>query len=516
MKPPLLHLSAEDVRHALPMRDAFAQLSRGGRLMKNNKLIALIPLLLAPLVALCAAEIPKSQGRPNILFLMADDWSSPYAGVLGDPVVKTPTFDRVAREGVLFHNAFVSAPSCTPSRLAIATGQWHWRLKEGVSLSGSIREGVPVYPEMLQAAGYQIGHARKGAEPSDHEFTHRDPFGPKFKSFEEFFAQRKAGEPFCFWYGAGEPHRPYRFGEGRKDGMDPAKVKLPACLPDTETTRNDFCDYLHRIQLYDTFCAQILALLEKSGDLENTIIVMSGDNGLPFPRCKATLYDTGTHVPLAIRWGAKVKGGRSVSDLVSLTDLAPTFLEAAGLKAPAEMTGRSLMPILKSEKSGRLDANRTAVFTGMERHVFTQPCRAIRTAEFLYIRNFELEKWPTLEKSEPFPPIDYGNGEWLTGGSAFPLNLEQSPTLQFMFAHRDDAGVKRFFTLACSPRFEAELFDLKADPDQLRNVAADPKYAATRKRLEEQLMTELRNSGDPRASITHEIREDSGRKTSTK
>ena len=269
--------------------------------------------------------------RPNILFLMADDWSSPHAGALGDPVVKTPTFDRVAREGVLFPNAFASAPSCTPSRLAVATGQWHWRLKDGANLGGSLGEGVPVYPELVQAAGYWIGFARKGAEPSGHKFTHRDPFGPRFKTFEEFIARRKAGEPFCFWYGAGEPHRPYRFGEGEEAGLNPAKVKLPDCLPDNETTRRDFADYLHRIERYDSDCARILALLEKSGELENTIVVMSGDNGMPFPRCKATLYDTGTHVPLAIRWGRTIKGGRTITDFVSLTDLAPTFLEAAGL-----------------------------------------------------------------------------------------------------------------------------------------------------------------------------------------
>ncbi len=134
-----------------------------------------------------AAAAPAT--RPNILFLMADDWSAPHARALGDPVVNTPTFDRVAREGALFSHAFASAPSCTPSRLAIATGQWHWRLKEGSTLGGSLREGVPVYAVLLEAAGYRIGFARKGAEPSDHKFTHRDPFGTRYKTFSEFMAE---------------------------------------------------------------------------------------------------------------------------------------------------------------------------------------------------------------------------------------------------------------------------------------------------------------------------------------
>ena len=191
---------------------------------------------------------------------MADDWSSPYAGVLGDPVVKTPTFDRVAREGVLFQNAFVSSPSCTPSRLAVATGQWHWRLQDGANLGGSLREGVPVYPELLQAAGYQIGFARKGAEPSDYKYTNRDPFGPRHKTFEEFLAQRTGRHAVLFLVRRRRAASPVSFWRRRSNaGLDPAKVKLPGCLPDNETTRRDFADYLHRIQRYDSDCARMLA-----------------------------------------------------------------------------------------------------------------------------------------------------------------------------------------------------------------------------------------------------------------
>jgi arylsulfatase A-like enzyme len=436
--------------------------------------------------------------RPNILFLMADDWSSPHAGALGDPVVKTPTFDRVAREGVLFSNGFASAPSCTPSRLAIASGQWHWRLDDGANLGGSLREGVPVYPELLQAAGYRIGFARKGAEPSDHKFTHRDPFGPRYKTFAEFMTRHRDGEPFCFWYGAGEPHRPYQFGEGSRAGIVPANVKLPACLPDNETTRRDFADYLHRIQRYDADCARMLALLEKSGELEDTIVIMSGDNGMPFPRCKATLYDTGTHIPLAIRWGRAIKGGHTITDFVSLSDLAPTFLDAAGLRAPPEMTGRSLMQILGSGKSGQVDATRISVLTGMERHVFAQPGRALRTAEFLYIRNFDLRRWPRIETVEPYPRINYAKGEWVAGAKAFPLNIEPSPTLEYVLDHRDTPAIKPYYALATGPHPQEELYDLKADPAQLHNVAGQPRYAQALAQLREGLVAALRAAGDPR------------------
>jgi iduronate 2-sulfatase len=281
--------------------------------------------------------------RPNIVFCMADDWSWPHAGILGDPVVKTLNFDRIAREGVLFENAFVSTPSCTPSRLSILAGQHHWRLREGASLGGSLREEYPVYTEMLQKAGYHIGRFGKGVWTSKHTFRKRDSFGERFRSFDEFLKDRKPDEPFCYWHGGQDPHRPYELGVGVKSGMNLANVKVPACLPDSETVRSDVADYLWEVQRFDSEVGEIVARLKAMGELDNTIIVVSGDNGMPFPRCKATLYDQGTRVPLAIRWGSKVKGRRQVEDFVSLCDLAPTFLEAAGVKRPEQMTGRSLL-----------------------------------------------------------------------------------------------------------------------------------------------------------------------------
>ena len=114
---------------------------------------------------------------------MGDDWSWPHAGILGDPVVKTPTFDRIAREGVLFENAYVSAPSCTPSRFAIVSGQYHWRLESGANLGGSLKSDVPVYPDLFASVGYRTGFCRKGASPSKYEFRGNDPFGARFKNF---------------------------------------------------------------------------------------------------------------------------------------------------------------------------------------------------------------------------------------------------------------------------------------------------------------------------------------------
>ncbi len=446
---------------------------------------------------LCAGVPVSAQnpGRPNILVLMAGDWSSPHAGALGDPVAKTPTFDRMAREGVVFGRAYASCPSPTASRMAIATGQWHWRLHEGANVGGSLHEGVKLYAESLQAAGYQTGFTGQGEEPDNQPSTHRNPFGDRFESFEDFQARREGGRPFCFWYGADEPRRPYHYQEGGKDGMDPTKVTLPACLPDNEVSRNDFCDYLHEVQRFDADAAGVIDTLEKSGELDNTIIVMSSDGGMPFPRGKATHYDTGTHVPLVIRWGAKVKAGRSVDDFVSLCDLAPTFLEAAGLAVPPEMTGRSLLCAIQP---GPGDTARNHVLTGMDKHVYKSPSRAIRTKDFLYIQNFAPQDWPTGDTGKPSPKIDFAAGEQPAFDGAFSFNIDPSPTKQFILDHRKEPAVKPFYDLACGRHPDEELYDLDTDPDELHNVSSLPRYQQQKRALLERLQAELRAARDPR------------------
>lgn len=455
----------------------------------TRSLLALVLTACSPLFA--------SATKPNILVLIGDDWSWPHAGSLGDPVVKTPTFDRLVKEGVHFTHAFVSSPSCTPSRFAIATGQYHWRLESGANLGGSLPNGTPVYSELLEQAGYQIGFSRKGAQPSKHEHTGRDPFGKNFKSFPEFFTRREEGKPFCFWYGAGEPHRPYLSGAGVTAGLDPAKVVIPPGLPDNETTRRDICDYLERVQRFDRDAGRILKLLETTGELENTIVVMTSDNGMPFPRCKSTLYDLGTRVPLVVRWGAKVKGGRSVEDFVSLTDLAPSFLEAAGLPIPGVMTGRTLIPILNSSESGQIEAARTHVLSGMEQHVFPNPSRAIRTSDYLYIRNFEPATWSTGRGEGDPPSFDFTKRHWPSGAEAFSYNIDPSPTKQWMLQHPDDLASKLCF----AQRPEEELYDLHNDPGQLRNLAGEADYKLQQEGLRSLLEAQLVASNDPRIEI---------------
>jgi len=445
-----------------------------------------------------SAQDGGTRPRPNILLCIADDWAWPHASIAGDPVVKTPAFDRVAREGVLLENAFVTAPSCTPSRGSILTGQWHWRLEEGASLWSTLPARFAVYPDLLETAGYHVGVTRKGWGPGRIEpgGRTRNPAGRSYKDFRAFLEARPPGAPFCFWFGSTDPHRPYEPGSGVSSGMKRQNVRVPACLPDDEIVRSDLCDYYWEVQRFDREVSELLGWLEASGDLDNTLVVVTGDNGLPFPRCKSNLYDLGTHVPLAIRWPARVPGGRIVKDFVSLQDLAATFVEAASLTPPSQMTGHSLIGILTSEKSAHAESGRDHVLTGKERHAWVRkgglgyPCRAIRTHDFLYIRNYEPDRWPAGDPIDGGAPY-YPN--WSYG------DIDGSPTKTYMLEHADKPHVKRLFELACAKRPAEELYDLRRDPEQLDNVAGVPDYAAARKELAAALQAELAATGDPRA-----------------
>jgi len=440
----------------------------------------------------------SSGARPNILFCIADDWSWPHASIAGDAVVKTPTFDRVAREGVLFENAFVTAPSCTPSRGSIVTGQWHWRLEEGGNLWSTLPVKFDVYPAMLEAAGYHVGCTRKGWGPGRHEpgGRTRNPAGPHYRDFATFLQARPEGRPFCFWFGSQDPHRDYTWESGVQSGMNAADVTVPACLPDCETVRKDLCDYYWEVQRFDREVGELLALLAEREELDNTLVVITGDNGLPFPRCKSNLYDLGTNVPLAVRWPARVTSGRTVTDFISLQDLAPTFLTAAGLEPTEAMTGRSFLSILTSGRAGRVDRRRDHVLTGKERHAWVRqdglgyPCRAIRTDAFLYIRNFKPDRWPAghpVDGGEPYyPNRAYGD-------------IDNSPSKTYMMEHRDDPKVKPLFDMAFEKRPAEELYDLKQDHDQIRNVVDRPEYGEIKRELAAKLMAELTASRDPRA-----------------
>jgi arylsulfatase A-like enzyme len=441
------------------------------------------------------ADEPRAPARPNILLCMADDWGWPHAGAYGDKVVKTPVFDRLAGEGVLFEHAFVSSPSCTPSRNALLTGQQFYRLEAGANLWSTLDIHYPNFMFLLRAAGYEIGHWRKAWGPGDFRKGGyaEHPCGAN-SNFSSFMKKRDKDRPFCFWFGTSDPHRGYVKGSGIKHGIDAASVHVPRFYPNTTEIRSDIADYYFEVQRWDADVGRAITLLEDAGELDNTIIVMTGDHGMPFPRCKGNLYDWGARVPLAIRWGRTVKPNRSVTDFVSLTDLAPTFLQAAGVDVPEEMTGHSLLPILKSGAKGRVDSRRDYMVFGRERHTPAQkkpsthgyPARAMRTDRWLLVLNLQPDRWPA--------GVPKGANHRI-GSFA---DCDNGPTKSAILRMKADPNSRRFYDLCFARRGAVELYDCERDPDQTHNLADDPQHIETVRQLRSQLVEYLKTTLDPR------------------
>lgn len=457
--------------------------------MKTRSILLLtIILLLWPLLG----SAKDNGGLPNILFCFADDWCWPDAGIYGDKVVRVPNFERVAKEGALFTRAYSAAPSCTPSRAAILTGRAVHSLEEGANLHGFLPKKFEVYPDILEKAGYVVGYEHKGWGPGNFKAGGRDrnPAGPQFKTFGEFLKTVPEGKPFCFWFGSFNPHRPYEKGAGAKSGLSTEQVKVPGYWPDVPDVRSDILDYYSEIETFDQELGEHLAQLEARGCAQNTLVVISGDNGRPFPRCKANCYEMGSHQPLAIRWPEKFKGGKVIEDFVNLYDLTPTFLEAAGLKPTKEMAGRSLLPLL----AGKKQKGRDMVFVERERHAnvrkgdLSYPIRAVRTAEFSYIRNLRPDRWPAGDPQKWKAVGDFGD-------------CDASPTKEYILEHRDDKNGAQFFQWCFGKRPAEELYDLRHDPFELNNLAENPEYTATKERLRAALDKWMKQTGDPRATI---------------
>jgi arylsulfatase A-like enzyme len=430
--------------------------------------------------------------RPNIVLAVADDWSFPHASIYGDQTVSTPNFDRVAREGARFIHAFTAAPSCTPSRAALLTGQAVHRLEEGGNLHGFLPSRYPVYPDLLEQSGYTVGYTGKGWGPGRFEpgGRARNPAGPLFKNFDDFMQRRATGSPFVFWFGSNDPHRPYEPGTGAQSGMKPDRVQVPRFLPDTPVVRNDLLDYYFEVQRFDRDLGRIIETLERAGELDNTIVIVTADNGMPFPRAKANVYDGGARVPLAIRWPGVIRPGTVVEAFVSLTDLAPTVLETAGLKPLEVMTGRSVLPLLRGDSQ----PGRERVFIERERHANVRlgdlsfPVRAIRTKDYLYIRNFRGDRWPAGDPQQYVAVGPFGD-------------IDGSPTKSLLLDRRIEPAIASFFQLATAKRPAEELYDLRRDPQQVKNVAGRPAHRGAERRLRTELDRWLRETGDPRASV---------------
>lgn len=510
-------------------------------------------LLLILVVA--GSHAHAAERRPNILFFFADDWGR-YASIYADAdkpslndVISTPNIDRIGREGVVFENAFVPVASCGPCRAALATGRYFWNCGSGAFLNGKASNwkghdnpmrSLPKFGDVIREGGYYAQKSRKtfAFDPSPHpqrvrslgkagyeryglyvgaakdqaerESRHDEIVENCRQEIRQVLAGRSEEQPFFFVFGSINGHRPYTSDSGKNLwGIDPDALKglLPKFLPDAHDVRRDFSDYLGEVLALDLMLGAMLEELNTSGELDNTVVILSGDHGIPgIPRGKTNCYDLATRVPMLVRWPKGIPSGRRVNDFVSVMDVGPTLLELTGTKVPASMDGRSFLPQLTSKKSGWIDPKRDSVVIGRELHFHNArpgnvpyPMRAIRTKGHLYIRNFKPERWPM---GDPYDAAKLTERDPLykMGLSTTPAyrDLDGSLTKAWMMSQREEPGDKELFRLTMHPRPREEIYDLKKDPDQLVNLAADPEYASVLATLSARVDKVMNASGDPR------------------
>ena len=452
--------------------------------------------------------------QPNILFAIADDASWKHFSAYGCDWVKTPAFDRIADNGILFTRAYTPNAKCAPSRSCILTGRNSWQLEEAANHSPLFPAKFKTYAEALGENGYWVGSVAKGwapGDPGEINGVKRQLTGPKFdvhkttppakyisnndyaKNFEAFLNARPEGQPFCFWYGSTEPHRAYEFGAGEnKGGKSLSEIdEVPPFWPDVDTIRTDMLDYAFEIEYFDKHLQLMLQKLEDIGELENTLVIVTADNGMPFPRIKGQVYEYSNHLPLAIMWKNGIKNpGRVIDDFVNFIDFTPTFLEVAGLTTKETgmqpVTGTSLTEIFNSKKEGSVVRNRDFVLVGKERHDVGRPddqgypVRGILKGEYLYLRNFKPERWPK------------GNPE--TGY----LNCDGSPTKTLVLDTRRKKGVMEYWQLNFGKRTAEELYNIIEDPFCMKNLANDTTLIKLKAGLKKELIEKLTQQGDPR------------------
>lgn len=511
-----------------------------------NRIIFLLAVLFLFAATFISCETKKEeQKRPNILFAISDDQTFAHTSFAGAKFLKTPAFDRVASEGVYFKNCIAGSPGCAPSRSTIVTGRYHWQNEQsGQHASSWMKKYVP-FIDLLNANGYATGLTGKGVAPFQYARNENDSLwratnaagiehshityekgtpGDErtaggisntnyFENFKFFMENTRQGKPFFFWYGAREPHRKYEQDSWKRNNKDLADVKVPAFFPDHEIVRGDMLDYAVEIEWFDLHLQRMLKYLEKIGELENTIVIVTADNGMPFPRAKANGYEFGVHVPFAVRFPKGFPGGRIVDDPVSFADLAPTILELTKTspKGMLPISGKSILNILKSKKQGVVEPTKKYVYSGRERHSSSRylnwgyPQRVIRSKDYLLIWNMKPNRWPagapqrlvpgTSDELYPMYGIDAEGKQH--SDQAF-TDIDASPTKAFIIENWKNDTIKPYFDLALAKRQEFEMFNIQDDPYCLTNLIGKSDFATVEKEMKSVLLEELKKSKDPR------------------
>lgn len=461
------------------------------------------------------------KNRPNILFCIADDATWNHMSAYGATWVNTPSFDKVASEGLLFNNAYTPNAKCAPSRAIVLTGRNSWQLEEAANHLAYFPTKFKSFAEALSESGYDVGYTGKGWLPGtalNIDGSKRELIVKQYNSikkatptkaintvdyvanFKKFLNDRKANKPFFFWYGGFEPHRSYEYGTGVSVGgkkLSQLESVYPY-WPQSDNVKNDMLDYAFELEYFDQQLGGLLKTLEEIGELDNTIVVVTADNGMPFPRVKGQSYEHSNHMPLAIMWKNGIKNpGRVVSDYVSFTDFAATFIDVAGLTSKnigmQPIQGNSLTNYFTSPKSNLKKASKNYVLLGQERHDVGRPndegypIRGIVKDGFMYLINYESERWPA------------GNPE--TGYT----NTDGSPTKTEILNLNRSGENKLYWNLNFGKHPKEELFNLNVDDNCLINLAQNDKYLKLKSNLKKILESELKKQKDPRVFGNGEI-----------
>jgi arylsulfatase A-like enzyme len=447
-------------------------------------------------LCLLHANVQAADTKPNILFLLSDDHSYPYLSCYGDTNVKTPVLDKLAAEGIKFHRMFTGAPQCVPSRACYLTGKSPVAARMTRFSAALPRDEVTI-PELLRdKAGYYTGicgrsfHLDGSAQPpaiariyAEHKlktFADRVDFlqgsgdAQVAEQLDKFLEAKPAEKPFFMWANFSDPH--HVWNAPAKYRPDPAKLKVPGHLPDLPGVREQLADYCAEVNRLDETIGSVLAVLEKRGLRDKTLIVFAGDNGQALPHGKGSLYDPGSNVPFLVSWPGVVKAGGESRALVSGEDLAPTLLAAAGVEADKKMTGVSILPLLKGESF----TPRKYIYVERGPHgsapvtvnATSSPYdlgRAVRSERYKFIYNCT----PWI----PYGPVDSASGAlWKEMQAA-----QEAGTLPAPLA-------KTYFT---TPRPVYELYDLQSDPSELENLSGKPEVAEVERELREKLAEKM-------------------------
>ncbi len=508
----------------------------------------IIPFSLSQSFSCKVYKKDENQFRPNILFAISDDQSFAHTGFAGAKLVNTPAFDRIANEGIYFTNCIAGSPGCAPSRSTIVTGRYHWQNEQsGQHASSWMKKYVP-FIDLLDANGYITGRTGKGVAPFQYAHDENDSLWRAtdaagiahsniryekgtsvdertadgiepvnyFENFKYFMENVRNNKPFFFWYGCNEPHRVYEKDSWKRNDKNSESVNVPGFMPDDDIVRGDMLDYAVEIDWFDLHLQRMLDYLEKAGELENTIVIVTSDNGMSFPRAKANCYEYGIHVPLAIRYPKEYPGGRTVDDVIGFADLAPTILEITGTgsKGMLPISGRSILNILKSKEEGVVDNSKKYVFAGRERHSSSRyknwgyPQRAIRSHDYLLIWNIKPERWPAGAPQRLKPGTEdellpmYGIDERGIHHSDWAFtDIDDAPSKSFIVENWNNEAVNPYFEWSVNKRPEFELYNIKNDPFNLNNLTENPEYAKIERELKEALLAELKRSEDPRVVV---------------